>query len=227
MAHSAALNHCLLVLLDLDGTLADTGTDLAYALNAVRTEEGLPALPYARIRPQVSHGARALIRLGFGGEEAEPGFERRRQRLLAVYRENLCVRTQLFPGMAEVLTGIEQRGLRWGVVTNKPAWLTEPLLAAMQLDKRVACIVSGDTAASRKPHPDPLLHAARSAGVEPAQCVYVGDAERDVQAGRAAGMHTIVAAYGYLGADDNPRRWGADAIIAQPSEILAWLNGGC
>ncbi len=222
----AASPQCRLVLLDLDGTLADSGPDLAHALNAVRAEEGLPALPYARIRPQVSHGARALIRLGFGGRETEPDFERRRQRLLNVYREKLCVHTKLFPGMAEVLDGIERLGIRWGVVTNKPAWLTGPLLAALRLDKRVACVVSGDTVAPRKPHPNPLLHAADTAGVEPAQCVYVGDAERDVQAGRAAGMHTLVAAFGYLGADDNPRAWGADAIIDQPAGILAWLNGG-
>ena len=129
--------------------------------------------------------------------------------------------------MAEVLAGIEQRGLRWGVVTNKPAWLTEPLLAAMQLDKRVACIVSGDTVTPRKPHPKPLLHAAQAAGVEPARCVYVGDAERDVQAGKAAGMQTVVAAFGYLGADDNPHAWGADAVINQPAEILAWLVDRC
>jgi len=227
MSTDAASRHCQLVLLDLDGTLADTGPDLAHALNTVRAEEGLPALPYARIRPQVSHGARALIRLGFGGQEAEPDFERRRQRLLDVYRENLCVRTKLFPGMTEVLAGIEQLGLRWGVVTNKPAWLTEPLLIAMRLDRRVACVVSGDTVTPRKPHPNPLLHAARSAGVDPAQCVYIGDAERDVQAGKAAGMHTLIAAFGYLGGDDNPRAWGADAIVDQPSEILNWLNGRC
>ncbi|HTT07779.1 MAG TPA: HAD-IA family hydrolase [Gammaproteobacteria bacterium] len=227
MSDDVASHHCQLVLLDLDGTLADTGPDLAYALNTVRAEERRPALPYAHIRPQVSHGARALIRLGFGGQETEPDFERRRQRLLDVYRENLCVRTKLFPGMAAVLAGIERLGLRWGVVTNKPAWLTDPLLAAMQLDKRVTCVVSGDTVTPRKPHPNPLLHAARAAGVEPAQCVYIGDAERDVQAGKAAGMHTLVAAFGYLDTDDNPRAWGADAIINQPSDILVWLNGRC
>ncbi|MGQ0659011.1 MAG: phosphoglycolate phosphatase [Chromatiales bacterium] len=212
------------VLLDLDGTLLDTAPDLAFALNAVRAEEDLPPLPFATIRPHVSNGARALIKLGFQTSETDPRFERRRQRLLAVYHENLCRETSLFPGMEAVVDEIERRGGKWGVVTNKPGWLTEPLLAQLGLYRRVACVVSGDTVTRRKPHPDPLLHAAQLARSVPAECVYVGDAVRDSQAARAAGMGILAAAFGYIEPEEDPYHWGADAVIEHPSEILAWVS---
>ncbi len=212
------------VLFDLDGTLLDTAPDLAYALNRVRAEEGLDAMPYERIRPQVSNGARALVLLGFGGDERHPRFEVRRQRLLAVYRDNLCRETRLFAGMELVLSAIERSGGRWGVVTNKPGWLTEPLLDTLGLLDRAACVVSGDTVARRKPHPDPLLHAAQLAAAAPANCVYVGDARRDVEAARAAGMGMLAAAFGYVDASEDPAHWGADAVIASPTEILEWIE---
>jgi phosphoglycolate phosphatase len=212
------------VLFDLDGTLLDTAPDLAHALNLVRAEEGLEALPYERIRPQVSNGARALVLLGFGGDERHPRFEIRRQRLLAFYRDNLCRETRLFAGMESVLTTIERTGGRWGVVTNKPGWLTEPLLAQLGLLARAACVVSGDTVARRKPHPDPLLHAAQLAATAPANCVYIGDARRDAEAARAAGMGMLAAAFGYIEPTEDPAEWGADAIIATPAQILDWIE---
>jgi phosphoglycolate phosphatase len=212
------------VLFDLDGTLLDTAPDLAHALNRVRAEEGLEALSYDRIRPQVSNGARALVLLGFGGDERHPRFEIRRQRLLAVYRDNLCHETRLFAGMELVLTTIERSGGRWGVVTNKPGWLTEPLLAQLGLLDRAACVVSGDTVNRRKPHPDPLLHAAQLAATAPADCVYVGDARRDAEAARAAGMGMLAAAFGYIEATEDPAEWGADAVVATPAQILDWIE---
>ncbi len=210
------------VFFDLDGTLADTAPELAAALNAVRAEAGLPALPYATIRPVVSHGGAALVRLGFPEAEGER-FEALRQRLLDHYRAGLGRATPLFPGMDRLLDELEARRLPWGVVTNKPAWLTDPLLAALGLDRRAAAIVSGDTCERRKPHPDPLLHACRLAGVDPAACLYLGDAERDIQAGRAAGMVTAVARWGYLDDGDRPDTWGAHHHLHHPLDTLELL----
>ncbi len=210
------------VLFDLDGTLADTAPDLAYALNSVLAERGRASLPLEIIRPAASHGGMALIRCGFG--EGHPEEEALRLRLLDIYQANIARETHLFPGMAEVLTEIEARDLNWGVVTNKPAWLTEPLLDALKLSQRAACIVSGDTCEQNKPHPQPILHACRQIGVTAQECLYVGDAERDIEAGRGAGTHTLAALFGYIGENDRPRNWGADALIAHPGEILAWLE---
>jgi len=212
------------VLFDLDGTLADTAPDLAWALNEVRREQGLAPLPFEHIRPAVSHGSRALIERGFGLDPSDATFEPLRRRLLDLYRDNLARHTRLFDGMDEVLDTLEARGLHWGVVTNKPAWLTEPLLAALDLDHRAAAIVSGDTVDQRKPHPAPLLHACALAGADAARCLYVGDARRDIEAGRAAGMHTLVALFGYLDDDDDPAAWNADALVATPADILRWLD---
>lgn len=210
------------VLFDLDGTLADTAPDLAYALNGVLAEQGRAPLPLDTIRPAASHGGIALIRCGFG--EGHPGEEALRLRLLDIYQANIARETHLFPGMAEVLAEIEARGLNWGVVTNKPAWLTEPLLDALGLSRRAGCIVSGDTCEQSKPHPQPILHACRQVGVTARECLYVGDAERDIEAGRRAGTHTLAALFGYISKNDRPQDWGADALIAHPGEILAWLE---
>lgn len=215
-----------LVLFDLDGTLVDTAPDLAAALNALRSEHGLAPLPFAAIRPAVSHGSPALLHTGFGITPDSPDYPALRERLLALYETRLCVESRLFDGMTGVLDAIERRGFAWGVVTNKPGWLTEPLLRHLALAPRTACVVSGDTTERRKPHPDPLLYASRTAGIEPGACVYVGDAERDIRAGRAAGMHTVAARYGYLAPDDHPESWGADLIIDRPRELLDWLDRG-
>ncbi len=212
------------VLFDLDGTLADTAPDLAAALNTLRAEEGLAPLPYATIRPVVSHGTTALIHLSHGTALDMDTLDRLRTRIVALYRENICRETRLFPGMGNVLDSIEAYGLNWGIVTNKPAVLTEPLLAALGLDARAACIVSGDSLNERKPHPAPMWHACHLAGSLAHECVYVGDAARDIEAGRAAGMHTLVALYGYIGTEDDPQGWGADALITTPAEIMTWLD---
>ena len=217
-------SHYKTVLFDLDGTLLDTAPDLANALNAVLQSNGRPALPFDIIRPVVSHGGNALIELGFGLRPDEPGFDAVRQELLDYYQNNIAQHTRLFPGMEEVLDYIETHNLNWGVVTNKPGWLTDPLLEALDLTRRAAGIVSGDTLKERKPHPAPLLHACRLIGVEPQHCIYVGDAERDIQAGHNAGMATLVALFGYLMDGDRPETWGASALIQQPQDILSWLS---
>ncbi len=212
------------ILFDLDGTLADTAPDLAYALNQTLKDFGHEPLSFERIRPVVSHGGMALIRLGFGIEPEHPDFEPRRQHLLKIYRQNIARHTTLFDGMERLLDEIESRGMNWGVVTNKPAWLTEPLMEALGLNARAATIVSGDTLPERKPHPAPMLLACEQAGSEAQHCLYIGDAERDIEAGRNAGMRTLIAAFGYIDVDDEPESWGADALIDSPLEIIAYLN---
>jgi phosphoglycolate phosphatase len=210
------------LLLDLDGTLADTAPDMAHALNRLRLEEGREALPFAALRPLVSHGAVALIRRGFAPAPAEE-LERLRQRFLALYRERLAAETELFPGFAFVLDTLDQARVPWGVVTNKPGWLTTPLLAALGLERRVACVVAGDTLPERKPHPAPLLHAARLADVAPEHCVYAGDAERDIIAGRAAGMRTVAVRFGYLADGEDPLAWHPDGVVERPADLLDWI----
>jgi 2-phosphoglycolate phosphatase len=212
------------VLFDLDGTLLDTAPDLAQALNAVRIENNRPPLPYEAIRPVVSHGGIALIELGFELEQSDPAFDPLRQRLLEIYRENISRLTRPFPGITELLEKLEKRGLSWGVVTNKPGWLTDPLLKDLDLYDRAVAIVSGDTLDERKPHPAPMLYACELANSEPGQCVYIGDAQRDIEAGINAGMHTLVALFGYLQEQDDPRNWQADDMIETPMELLTWLD---
>ncbi len=211
------------VLFDLDGTLLDTAPDMAGAVNALRAEEGLPAMPFGQLRPHVSHGAARLVSIGLGCSEG-PRFETLRRRFLDLYRGSLSGRTRLFDGLDSVLGWLERRRVPWGVVTNKPAWLTEPLLHELELDSRAACVISGDTLSQKKPHPLPLLHAAAVLRLPPASCAYVGDAERDIQAGRAAGMRTCVAAFGYLGEDDDPSAWLPDAIVERPEQLLKALG---
>jgi 2-phosphoglycolate phosphatase len=217
-------NEIRTILFDLDGTLLDTAPDLAEALNTVLTENRHDPLPFESIRPVVSHGGAALIQLGFGLEQSDPAFEPLRQRLLEIYRDNLSRLTTAFPGIGELLETIEQRGINWGIVTNKPAWLTEPLLKDLNLFDRAICVISGDTLDERKPHPAPMLHACELAGCTPQQCVYIGDARRDIEAGNNAGMHTLVALFGYIQEDDIPGTWEADGMISTPLELLAWLD---
>ena len=211
------------VLFDLDGTLLDTARDMAEALNRLRIAEGLEQLPFDRVRPLVSHGAPRLIRFAFGEPEGER-YESLRTRFLDFYSGALAVHTRLFDGFERVLDAVESAGMRWGIVTNKPGWLTAPLLEQLGLTPRCGCVVSGDTLAERKPHPLPLLHAAGLLGLEPGECVYLGDAERDVQAARNAGMIPLVAGFGYLGATDDPEAWGPEAIFARPEELIDWLE---
>jgi len=215
------------ILFDLDGTLADTAPDLAYALNRLRREEGLEALPLEPIRQRISDGTPALIQLAFGVDDvAGPRFRQLRQRFLGIYEAHLARETRLFPGMERVLDEIEERSLFWGVVTNKLEGLTSPLIKALGLSERAVCIVSGDTTANRKPHPEPLLHAARLSGSAPSQCLYVGDSQSDITAGREAGMMTLIALYGYIDPAQDTSRWGAHGSVSEPIEILSWLNVG-
>ncbi len=211
------------VLFDLDGTLLDTAPDMAGALNQLLAAEGMEVLPFERIRPHVSHGALRLVRLAFGEPEA-PRFEDLRRRFLDFYRAGIARHTRMFDGFEIVLNTLEAAGLRWGIVTNKPGWLTLPLLEEMGLATRSGCVVSGDTLVERKPHPMQLLHAAGLLGLQPGECVYLGDAERDVQAARNAGMIPLVAGFGYLGAGEDPNAWQPDAIFGQPTDLLEWLG---
>jgi N-acetyl-D-muramate 6-phosphate phosphatase len=211
------------MLFDLDGTLLDTAPDMVGALNELRAEHDLAALPFESIRPSVSHGSTRLVYLGFPGIDAERCAVLQR-RFLEIYRARLSAETRLFAGMDEVLRALEERGLPAGIVTNKPARLTDALLEELGLRRRFACVVSGDTLSERKPHAMPMLHAAELAGVVPEDCIYVGDAERDVQAAHAAGMRALVATYGYLGGEDDWRTWRADGSIDRPADLLAWLG---
>ena len=211
------------VLFDLDGTLLDTAPDLANALNATLRLNGLPPLPYEQIRPVVSHGGQALIKLGFELGPGHADFEPLKKQLLDYYQAHIAEQTSLFPGMSDVLNSIEKMDLNWGVVTNKPAWLTQPLMDAVDLTRRASTIVSGDTLNERKPHPAPLLYACKVTGSKPDTCLYVGDAQRDIEAGHNAGMPTLVAMFGYLMAEDKPETWGATALVRQPSDILNWI----
>ncbi|MFO1364608.1 MAG: HAD-IA family hydrolase [Burkholderiales bacterium] len=212
------------VLFDLDGTLADTAPDLAGALNALLAERRRPPVPVAAARPATSSGARGMLRIGFGIDADHRDYEALKARFLELYEARVCAETRLFAGIAELLATLEARALPWGVVTNKAERFTRPLLAALALLDRAACVVGGDTAARAKPHPDSLLHAARGIGLAPGRCLYVGDDLRDVQAARAAGMPVLAAAYGYLGVDGDPHAWGADGVIDHPLEVLKHLG---
>jgi phosphoglycolate phosphatase len=211
------------VLFDLDGTFADTAPDLCRALNAMRGARGLAPVPLAATRPVTSLGARGLLGVGFDVGPDHADYMRLREEFLDLYGEYLCRETQLFPGMAEALTAIETCGLRWGIVTNKAERFARPLIALLGYGARAACIVGGDTAGRTKPDPASLLWACRDLDLRAAECVYVGDDERDIVAGRAAGMRTIAVEYGYLN-DSAPVTWGADAVIRHPRELLACVE---
>lgn len=212
-----------LVLLDLDGTLADTAPDLAAAVNRMRIARGIEPLPIPELRPFVSHGARGMVGRAFDVTPDDARYQELRNEFLSEYESALCVDSALFPGMDETLQRLEQLGIKWGIVTNKLARYTLPLVQALQLSERAACVVSGDTTPFSKPHPAPLLHALAAARVDAAAAIYVGDDRRDIDAGRAAGMRTIVASYGYLGNGVPYQGWGADDVIHAPQELLALL----
>jgi len=214
------------VLFDLDGTLADTAPDLGFALNQQRLARGMPELPIESIRLQASSGARGLLKIGLNIEPGQSGYDAMRDEFLDIYERNLSRSTRLFPGVSALLEEVERRGLRWGIVTNKAERFTFPLLRALALMERAACVICGDTTPNPKPHPAPLLAAAEKLGIPAPQCIYVGDDERDVQAGHAAGMPVVVARYGYLGNGTPPQLWGADGFIDAPEDLLAVLFDG-
>lgn len=210
------------VLFDLDGTLADTATDLGAAVNRLRARRGLADLATRDVRAYASSGARGLLRVGLGLNPGDPDYETMRDAFLAYYAERVCVDTRLFPGISQLLADIGARGLKWGIVTNKATRFTAPIVAALGVAPD--CVVCGDTTPHSKPHPAPLLHAAKQLALEPRACCYVGDDLRDVQAAHAAGMRAIAVLYGYHGVDNGgPATWNADAIIAQPTDLIAQL----
>ena len=210
------------ILFDLDGTLADTAPDLAAAVNLLRTVRGLEPIPYAILRPTASAGARGMIGAAFGLAPGDDGYEELRLEWFDNYQNAIAVHSTLFPGIAELLQGIEEAGVAWGIVTNKPKRFTDPLVELIGL-RGSGCVVSGDTTPFSKPHPEPLLEAARRLGVAPQDCWYVGDDLRDVEAARAANMRTIAAAWGYCGASE-PVAWGADDLFDTPETLLATLR---
>ena len=212
------------VLFDLDGTLLDTAPDMTNALNLLLAEEDKAPLTTEFCRDFVSHGSVAMITLGFGKQQNPDEFERRRLRFLHLYERNLCLDTKLFEGMDEVLLFLEENYIRWGIVTNKPAFLTNPLLEQLQLSHRACSVISGDTIPERKPDPAPLYLAASQCGSLATECIYVGDAERDIEAGNRANMQTLIASYGYIDDSQTPIEWGANGVIEYPDEILTWIS---
>ncbi|MCA8503770.1 phosphoglycolate phosphatase [Burkholderia multivorans] len=218
------LQHCEAVLFDLDGTLADTAPDLAAAVNKMQRVRGLPETPLDALRRLASAGARGLLGGAFGITPETPGYDAMRDEFLANYAADICVQTTLFPGIAEVLDELEARGVRWGIVTNKAMRLTAPLVELLGLASRAACVVGGDTTPHSKPHPAPLLHAAGLLALAPDRIVYVGDDLRDIQAGYAAGMATVAAAYGYCGDGAAPGDWRAQHLVGTTGELRDLLR---
>ncbi len=211
------------VLFDLDGTIADTAPDLGRALNRQRIARNKPPLPIEQIRIEASGGARGLLNLGFNLQPGDPDYQAMREEFLLFYTEQLCHDTRLFPGISELLEQLDNQAIVWGIVTNKPARFTRPLMRLLGLHHRAACIISGDDTPHSKPHPEPLLAASRQIGITPGHCIYLGDDLRDVQASLAAGMKPIVALYGYLGNHSSPESWGATEFISHPEELLRYI----
>lgn len=212
------------ILFDLDGTLVDTAHDLGAALNIQLERHNQPTLAHEVIRPVASHGSLGLLKLGFGLTPADASFLTMRSEYLTIYEDVLTHSPVLFDGMGEVLDTLEGNGLLWGIVTNKPKRFTTPIMQSMKLDKRAACIISGDDASRPKPYPDTLFMACDLIKTQASNCIYIGDAARDIEAGQAAGMRTAVALYGYLGEMDTPSKWGADYMVEQPVDILGLLD---
>lgn len=211
------------VLFDLDGTLADSAGDLALALNMIREARGMPPMPDVDLRPYASSGARGLLHRGMGVTPEHPEYTGLRETFLANYAGCLATKTNLFEGVPEMLDAIEARKIKWGIVTNKFMRFAKPVAEALKLAPRTPVLVGGDTTPHSKPHPAPLLHAAQALGIAPSRCVYVGDDLRDVEAGNAAGMATLVAGYGYMGVGGDARRWPATGWLDRPLDLVGWL----
>ena len=216
--------HLAALLFDLDGTLIDSAPDLAGAANDLRAQHGLPPMPYESLRPMVGSGARGMVGVAFGVWPDDARFASLRDAFLARYAERLLDSTRVFDAMAPVLDRLDAAGQRWGIVTNKAMRFAQPIIAGLGLATRSAVVIAGDSTAFAKPHPEPLFEAARRLGVVPTECAYVGDDPRDVVAGRAAGMRTLAAAWGYLGQGEPVAAWGADQVLSSPSQLLHWLD---
>ncbi len=213
------------VLFDLDGTLIDSAPDLGAAADKMRLDRGLPSLPAAQYRPMAGAGARGMLHIAFGMSPQDPDFDAMREEFFSNYERRMTHNTYAFDGVPDLLRALEQRPLLWGIVTNKSQRFTNPLTQSMPLLAGAGAVVSGDTTPHAKPHPAPLLEAARRLGIAPAACLYVGDDERDIVAGRAAGMRTVAATYGYLGSQLDTAVWQADAEIKSPMDLLQLLPG--
>lgn len=211
-------------LFDLDGTLIDSAPDLAGAGNEMRIRRGLSPLPLSALRPMVGAGARGMVSVAFGAMPGDDEYESLREEFLATYEKRMLRDTRLFEAAGRVVDALEERGVPWGIVTNKIERFTAPIVAGLGLARRASVVICGDTTPHSKPHPAPLLEAARRLNLEPAECVYVGDDLRDVQAGRAAGMRTVAAAWGYLGESEPIERWGADVLVHDPDDLLKRLG---
>jgi 2-phosphoglycolate phosphatase len=212
------------VLFDLDGTLLDTAPDLASALNATLTKRSLDMLDYPLIRPYVSYGADGLIKLAYGDQLTAEQHQQVKQELISYYQGNIAEQTQLFNSLNTGLEHLEDHNIKWGIVTNKPEYLTTPLLKALQLYERSSCIVCGDEVKQTKPHPESIYMACELISVSPENVVYIGDAERDIQAGNSAGSKTIACEYGYIPDTENIQTWQADAIVEHPQHLSTWLQ---
>lgn len=210
-------------LFDLDGTLLDTAADMTLALNRLLEKQSKETLPVSAVRPQVSGGSPALLKLAFGIEKSSPDYESLRERFLNLYKEKLRVNTDLFEGFEEVLFTLEKQTIPWGIVTNKPRFLTEPLLDLCELTSRYGALVCGDTLPERKPHPAPIQYACGRLNALPHKTIYVGDHLNDIKAGNAAGALTIAALYGYIPENENPMDWGAGGVIQNPIDLLKWV----
>ncbi|WP_323071831.1 HAD family hydrolase [Mycetohabitans endofungorum] len=221
---AAVLATCRAVLFDLDGTIADTAPDLAAAVNKMRRVRGLPEVPLQRLRPLASAGARGLLGGAFGIGPHDPNFSAMREEFLANYEADLCIDTTLFDGIRPLLDGLSARGIQWGIVTNKIERLALPLVARLGLGAAAGCVIGGDTTPYPKPHPAPLLLAAQRLGIAPTSAVYVGDDLHDIAAGKAAGMMTIAAAYGYCGNEVTPSDWAADHVVETTTELQRLLG---
>ena len=212
------------VLFDLDGTLVDSAPDLAGAANELLQEHGRPTLPYEHLRPMVGAGARGMVGLAFGVKPADEGYEALKARFLTLYAQRLLHSTTIFEGVWPLLDRLEQHGLGWGIVTNKAYHLALAVSEGVGLHPRAGVLIGGDSTPYAKPHPEPLLEACRRLQADPTSCAYVGDDLRDIQAGRAAGMATLAAGWGYLGQGEPIHEWGADSLLEQPQGLLQWLN---
>lgn len=222
-AVAARFAHVRAILFDLDGTLVDSAPDLGAAADQMRLDRGMPSLAYDEYRRLAGSGARGMLEVAFGVAPADPDFAALKDEFFVNYTRCLTQRSRPFDGVAALLADLNCRGLVWGIVTNKAARYSEPLTRATGIFAGAAALVSGDTTPHTKPHPAPLLEAARRIGVDPSACMYVGDDHRDILAGRAAGMATVAACYGYLGRPADPHQWGADAAIKSPLDLLQLL----
>ena len=212
------------VLFDLDGTLIDSAPDLGAAVDKMRVARGMPSLPLSHYRPMAGAGARGMIGLAFGMTPEHADYDQFKEEFFVNYEACMTERTFAFEGVAELIEALLRQKLPWGVVTNKSKRFAEPLTQAMPLFSSASVVISGDTTPHSKPHPAPLLEAAKRIGVSPNECMFVGDDERDVQAGRAAGMLTVAASYGYLSDSKNVSHWRADFEIDSPIELLKILK---